>query len=110
MAKPYIAILDCLWHPKWAERDALREKGFYVYDMRTWDEGCGNSLETVVIVNYEGSVVTNFEITDWDLDEGNRKTIFDMYAWLDDHPEIEQRNFDTDLEKQVQEILNTVKA
>ena len=103
----FIAILDCLWHPKKIVRDALKEKGLYVYDMRSWDEGCGNTLEPFVMVNYEGSVVTNFEITNWDIDDEHGKVINDMYDWVEKN-DIEQRDFDVELEKIAQEIISSL--
>lgn len=97
----FIGIVDCLWHPSGNVRDELRKHGLYVYDMRSWDEGCGNTLEKFVVVNYEGSVVTNFEITDWDYDN----VINDEELWRKNHPEVESRDFDTELEKTVQDII-----
>ena len=107
MEGKFIAIVDSLWHPRWDVRDTLAAKGLYVWDMRSWDSGNGNSLETVVIINYEGSVVVNFEITDYDYDyeQGNKKEIFDMGAWLKKHPEVEIRHFDSQIEEKVNTIL-----
>ena len=103
--KQFIAIIDALWHPNQSVREALKKIGLHVYDMRSWDEGGGVTLEPFVFVNYEGSVVTNFEITDWDLQIGNRPVINDMYKWIDKHDEIEQRDFDPELEKKIANII-----
>lgn len=107
MAQKFIAILDCLWHPNRAIREALKEKGLYVYDMRSWDEGCGNTIEPRVVVNYEGSVVTNFEITNWDIDDEHGKVINDMYNWVEKN-DIEQKDFDAELEKIAQEVIDSM--
>ena len=103
----FIAIVDSLWHPNKTIRDALKEKGLYVYDMRTWDEGCGNTIEPRVVVNYEGSVVTNFEITSWDCDDEYGKAIDDMYDWVEKN-NVVQRDFDEELEKLIQDIINKI--
>lgn len=87
--KKFLVISVVLWHPKTWERQALKKEGLYVYDMRSWDEGSGNTIEPKVLVNYEGSIVTNFEITDWDIDTEKGKAINDMYGWLDIHDDIE---------------------
>ena len=107
MEQKFIAILSCLDHPSKAIREALKEKGLYVYDMRYWDEGLGNTLEPRVVVNYGGSVVTNFEITNWDSDDEYGKDIYDMYAWIKKNG-IEQKDFDPDLAKVVQEIIDSM--
>ena len=98
----FIAIIDALWHPTREERNKLKEQGLHVYDMRTWDTGRGNTLEPVVIVNYEGSVVTNFEITNWD--DTEHKDIYDMYKWIEQN-DIEDKSFDSELERKVKEVL-----
>jgi len=105
MEGKFIAIVDSLWHPKRAVREVLAQNGLYVLDMRSWDTGIGNSLENFVVVNYEGSVVVNFEITDWDENENGRQAIFDMAKWLKKHPEVENRDFDNEIEKMVNTIL-----
>lgn len=108
MERKFIAILSCLDHPSRAIREALKEKGLYVYDMRYWDEGLGNTLEPRVVVNYGGSVVTNFEITNWDSDDEYGKDIYDMDAWIKKNG-IEQKDFDPDLAKIVQEIVDSMR-
>ena len=108
MEQKFIAIVDCLNHPNKAIREALKEKGFYVYDMRYWDEGLGNTLEPWVVVNYGGSVVTNFEITDWDIDDEYGKAINDMYAWIEKNDIEQKESGDPDLEKAVQEIIDSI--
>ena len=106
MERKFIAILSCLDHPSRAIREALKEKGLYVYDMRYWDQGLGNTIEPRVVVNYGGSVVTNFEITDWDIDEEHWRAINDMDAWIKKN-DVGLR-YDADLEKTVQEIINSI--
>lgn len=108
MEQKFIAIVDCLDHPNKAIREALKEKGLYVYDMRYWDEGLGNTLEPWVVVNYGGSVVTNFEITNWDFDDGHDKFINDMYAWIEKNDIEQKETGDPDLEKIVQEIIDSI--
>lgn len=103
----FIAIIDALWHPKSNVREALKAQGLYVYDMRSWDEGFGCTLEPRVVVNYEGSVVTNFEITNWDIDDEHGKVINDKYQWEEDN-NILVKDFDPDLEKQVSDILKSL--
>lgn len=105
MEEKFIAIVDSLWHPKRAVRELLAQNGLRVLDMRSWDTGIGNSLENFVVVNYEGSVVVNFEITDWDENENGRQAIYDMGEWLKKHPEIEIRHFDSKIEEKVNTIL-----
>ena len=105
MKEKFISIVDSLWHPSRKARDLLAKNGLYVLDMRSWDAGNGNSLETFAVVNYEGSVVVNFEITDWDYEKENDKEIFDMYGWLKKHPEVEDRYFDSEIQKRVEAIL-----
>ena len=105
MEEKFIAIVDSLWHPNEAIRKLLAQNGLFVLDMRSWDEGGGNSLESFVVVNYEGSVVVNFEITDWDENKNDRQVIYDMNAWLAKHPEVEDRYFDSEIEERVNTIL-----
>ena len=105
MEEKFISIVDSLWHPSRKARDLLAKNGLYVLDMRSWDTGNGNSLETFVVVNYEGSVVVNFEIIDWDYEKENDKEIFDMHKWLKKHPEVEDRYFDSEVQKRVEAIL-----
>ena len=106
--KKFIAALDCIWRPSKAVREALKEEGLYVYDMRSWDEGLGNTLEPRVVINYEGSVVTNFAITDWDIDDEHGKVINDMSDWIEKN-DVEQRDYDVELEKIVKDIIDCVK-
>ena len=101
----FISIVDSLHHPSWAARDLLAKHGLYVLDMRSWDEGNGTKLETFVVVNYLGSVVVNFKITDWDYEDGNDKEIFDMDGWLEKHPEVEDRSFDSEIQEKVDTIM-----
>ena len=105
MEEKFIAIVDSLWHPSRKARDLLAENGLHVLDMRSWDTGNGNSLETFVAVNYEGSAVVNFEITDWDENENGKQAIYDMEGWLKKHPEVKDRHFDTEIEERVKTIL-----
>lgn len=104
----FIAIIDCLWHPSLAVRSILKEHGLYVYDMRSWDSGFGCTLEPVVVVNYEGSVVTNFEITNWDIVDSHGKCINNMDKWIEKN-KIERKDFNPELEKQVKDIIFKIK-
>lgn len=108
MEQKFIATLSCLDHPNKAIREALKEKGLYVYDMRSWDEDLGNTLEPRVVVNYGGSVVTNFEITNWDIDNESDKVIYDMYAWIEKNDIEQKEEDDPDLTKIVQEIIDSM--
>lgn len=106
MEQKFIAIVSCLDHPNKAIREALKEKGLYVYDTRYWDAGLGNTIEPRVVVNYGGSVVTNFEITDWDIDDEHFKVINDMDAWIKKN-DVELK-YDSDLTKFVQGIIDSI--
>lgn len=44
-----------------SQRQRIEEKGFYVYATRSWDSGCGCSLEKRVIVNHEDDVILDFK-------------------------------------------------
>ena len=102
--KRFIAQLDCIWRLRTDEREVLKRNGYYVYDLRSWDTGNGNTIEPRVVVNYEGSVITNFEITNWDINDEHGKVINDMYKWVEDN-DIEERDFDSELENQIRKIL-----
>ena len=72
--------------------------------MRTWDEGNGRTLETFVFVNYEGSMVANFEITNWDVDDERGKCIIDMDTWARAN-NVAIVPYDRELEERVRKIL-----
>lgn len=43
------------------QRKQYEDKGLFVYSTRSWDSGCGCSLEKFVLVNHESDVIMNFE-------------------------------------------------
>lgn len=93
-----------LWHPSHEVREVLKKEGLYVYDTRTWDEGNGRTLEPFAVVNYEGSMVANFEITNWDIDDEHGKCINDMDAWAQAN-NVVIVPYDKELEERVKDIL-----
>ena len=67
------------WRLNSEQRAAIKVKGFYVYANRSWDEGCGCTLEHRVIVNHENDVITNWPA----LDEDNREDMQnDFYEYM----------------------------
>ena len=63
-----------------AQRRALKDRGLYVYSTRSWDEGCGCTLEHRVFVNHEDDVITNWPA----LDENDMKDMKnDFYEYMD---------------------------
>ena len=48
----------------YAQREAIKALGYHVYATRSWDSGCGCTLEHRVIVNHETDVITNFPALD----------------------------------------------
>lgn len=69
------------WRLKSNQRELIRNKGFYIYSTRSWDEGCGCTLEHKVIVNHESDVITNWPA----LDENNREDMKnDFYEYMDE--------------------------
>lgn len=104
MEERFIALVDTLYHPNKEIREGFKKKGLYVYDMRDWDEGCGNTIEPVVRVNYLGSVVTNFEITNWDSDDEHGKVIYDMDEWIEKN-QIKYKSYDKELEELAKQLM-----
>lgn len=105
MEKKLIYIENlALWHPSREVRETLKKESLYVYDTRTWDEGNGRTLEPFVFVNYEGSMVANFEITNWDIDDERGKCINDMDAWAQAN-NVTIVPYDEELEERVKIIL-----
>ena len=67
------------WRLTREQREAIKEKGFYTYANRSWDEGNGCTLEHRVIVNHENDVITNWPA----LDEENREDMQnDFYEYM----------------------------
>lgn len=58
-----------------AQRNALKQRGLHVYSTRSWDEGCGCTLEHKVYVNHEDDVITNWPA----LDDNNMKDMKDDF-------------------------------
>ena len=52
------------WRLNSAQRKAIKDLGYHVYATRSWDEGCGSTLEHRVIVNHETDIITNFPALD----------------------------------------------
>jgi len=52
------------WRLNSTQRKALKDLGYHVYATRSWDEGCGSTLEHRVLVNHETDVITNFPALD----------------------------------------------
>ena len=51
---------DCdLWRE---QKELLREAGYFVYDLRDWDEGNGYNIEPHVVVNHIGCWVTDMDL------------------------------------------------
>lgn len=44
------------------EKELLREAGYFVYDLRDWDEGDGYNIEISVVVNHIGCWVTDIDL------------------------------------------------
>ena len=68
------------WRLSKAQREAIKAMGYYVYSTRSWDEGCGSTLEHFVLVNHESDVIMDFEALD-----SNDKNAYinDFYKFLD---------------------------
>ena len=51
---------DCdLWRE---QKELLREAGYFVYDLRDWDEGNGYNIEVRVVVNHIGCWITDIDL------------------------------------------------
>lgn len=94
---------DSLFHPNSAVRAALAGKGLHVYDMRSGDLGDEITIEPFVRVDYWGSFVANFEITEWD-DIEPSKCIYDKDKWIEEH-DVEEVFDDAEIEKMIQDAL-----
>lgn len=67
------------WRLNSRQKEELHKRGLYTYANRSWDEGCGCTLEHRVIVNHEADVITNWPA----LDEDNREDfINDFYEYI----------------------------
>ena len=44
------------------EKELLREAGYFVYDLRDWDDGRGYNIEISVVVNHIGCWVTDIDL------------------------------------------------
>ena len=64
-----------------SQRERIESKGFYVYATRSWDEGCGCSLEKRVIVNHEDDVILNFKPEEIE----PNIVCYDFYKWCDEN-------------------------
>lgn len=54
----------------WREqKELLRESGYFVYDLRDWDEGNGYNIELRVVVNHIGCWVTDIDLRPYMNDE-----------------------------------------
>ena len=76
MQKSYCVIG---WRLNSAQKEELHKRGLYTYANRSWDMGCGCTLEHRVIVNHESDVITNFPA----LDENNKDDfVNDFYEYM----------------------------
>lgn len=73
-------------------KKALSKNGFYVYDLRTWDIGNGCTIENFVLVNHEGTMVTDVPI---------EVPVYDCYNYLS------QNNFE-EFSKDEQNRINVL--
>lgn len=81
-----------------SQRERIEAKGFYVYATRSWDMGCGCTLEKRVIVNHETDVLLNFKPEE--IEEGI--VSYDYFKWLEDNNvELDSKAFES-----VREIIN----
>ena len=69
------------WRLNSAQREELHKRGLHTYANRSWDEGCGCTLEHRVIVNHESDVITNFEALDENDQEDRRE---DFYEYMEE--------------------------
>lgn len=44
------------------QKKLIREAGYYVYDLRDWDDGSGYNIELSVVVNHIGCWVTDIDL------------------------------------------------
>lgn len=51
------------------EKEILRKAGYFVYDLRDWDEGNGYNIEVKVVANHIGHWVTDIDLTPY-MNEG----------------------------------------
>lgn len=52
------------WRLNRSQRQRIEDLGYHIYSTRSWDNGCGSTLERFVLVNHETDVITNFEALD----------------------------------------------
>lgn len=62
-----------------AQRNALKQRGLHVYSTRSWDEGCGCTLEHKVFVNHEDDVITNWPALD---DNNMEDRVNDFFKYI----------------------------
>lgn len=62
------------------QRTELKEKGYFVYDMRTADDGKGYTIEPCVLANHEGVMITNKQLPLHEVTFTNGH----KHAWLND--------------------------
>lgn len=62
------------------QREELKKRGYHVYATRSWDNGCGCTLEHRVLVNHETDVITNFPALD---DNNPQDFANDFYEHMD---------------------------
>ena len=78
------------WRLNRAQREECSKRGLHVYSTRSWDEGCGCTLEHRVIVNHEDDVITDFEA----LDPNNREDFRnDFYEYMEEVDAIDDEEF-----------------
>ena len=78
------------WRLNRAQREECSKRGLHVYSTRSWDEGCGCTLEHRVIVNHEDDVITDFQA----LDPNNREDFRnDFYEYMEEVDAIDDEEF-----------------
>lgn len=80
----------CFETDLWREqKELLREAGYFVYDLRDWDEGNGYNIEINVCVNHIGCWITDTDLKPY-MNEGSWIGIDELeLAQIDDIPYIE---------------------
>lgn len=95
--KPSKWYVEGFWRLRREQKEALRDAGFYTYDLRSWDDGGGTQIEKSVLVNYEGTIVTNFPIDC--IENGNARSfdafIPDEWKYFEDNDIVQMTDCNT---------------
>lgn len=65
------------------EKQNLRNHGLFVYEMRSWDDGNGCTIEPRVLVNHEATFITNIDLKLSNNSRDLSGVIMDAYCYIE---------------------------